>query len=88
MAQQVNAFSTKLENLNLIPWDQYGERRKLPPECCPLTSTHSMWHVCPDTHIHLNEIEIWLGMVAYIFNPSTLGMVEGGTLSSRSTWPT
>lgn len=28
MAQQVNAFSTKLENLNLIPWDQYGERRK------------------------------------------------------------
>lgn len=49
---------------------------------------HTLYVAFVPTHTHPNKIEMWLGMVVYIFIPSTSDMVEGGTLSSRSTWPT
>lgn len=39
MAQQIKVFDAKPDNLNSIPKDMHGERRKLTPFGCPLTST-------------------------------------------------
>lgn len=63
------------------PWGTCGRRRELTPAGCPLTSTHTLWHVGTHTHT-LNKckqnLRAQLGVVAHACHPSTWEVETGG----------
>lgn len=51
MDQQVKLLAAKLNDLASI-CNTHSGKRELTPECCPLPSAHTSWHVSTCTYIH------------------------------------